>query len=116
MKETVHKASIKRISDGDASAAELDRISMGQRGWKDDYLLLLTTLPLALLFIAPLLSISSVEEIHAAVESGFVALNKTPEYYWYALALIYIDTFGFRRMLRVGFERWISKKLGTTDA
>ncbi|BDU37153.1 hypothetical protein [Vibrio nigripulchritudo] len=32
--------------------------------------------------------------------------------YWYVLAMIYIDTFGFRRMLRVGFEHWLDKRFG----
>lgn len=112
LQKAEHEAHIKRIAEGDAHAARLDEISIAQRGWKDEYLLLLTTLPLVLLFAAPLLQLQSVEGLQAAVIAGFEALKLTPEYYWYALAIIYIDTFGFRRMLRVAFEAFVKKKFG----
>lgn len=115
LKQAEHEAHIKRIAEGDAHASRLDEISISQRGWKDEYLLLLTTLPLVLLFAAPLLQLTSVAGIQAAVIAGFEALALTPEYYWYALAIIYIDTFGFRRMLRVAFEAFVRKKFGGTE-
>lgn len=112
LKQAEHQAKLKRIAEGDAHAARLDELSIAQRGWKDDYLLIITTLPVVLLFAAPLMEVSTPGEIQSAVTEGFEALKKTPEYYWYALGLIYIDTFGFRRMLRVAFEGWIKKKFG----
>ncbi|ARC92177.1 hypothetical protein B6A42_08775 [Vibrio coralliilyticus] len=96
-------AKIKRLEKGDDSAAKLDELSIKQRGWKDEYLLLLTTLPLGVSFVpgwAPI------------VELGFDALENIPEYYWYALGMIYIDTFGFRRMVRVAFEHWLQQRFG----
>jgi len=108
-KDTEHKAKIARIQSGDNNAAELDRLSIAQRGWKDDYLLLITTAPLVLLFIGPLFSVEGLTE---AVKAGFVALESLPEYFWYALGIIYIDTFGFRRMVRVAVERWLDSKFG----
>lgn len=104
-------AKIERIKSGDEHAASLDRESIKQRGWKDDYLLLLTTLPLVLLFIGPLVGV----DFQTPVKDGFTALKETPEYYWYALAIVYIDTFGFRRMLRVAFENWVTKKFGGSN-
>jgi len=102
-KTAKHTAEIKRIADGDNNAAEADRLSIATRGWKDEYLLLITTIPLVLSFFPGMV-------VH--IEAGFAALANLTEYYWYALALIYIDTFGFRRMLRVAVERWVNYKFG----
>lgn len=107
-----HQAKVKRIAEGDAHAARLDEISISQRGWKDEYLLIITTMPVLLLFGAPLAEVGSPAQLTGAVTSGFEALQETPEYYWYALALIYVDTFGFRRMFRVAVEGWLRKKFG----
>lgn len=101
IQEAVTVAKIKRIESGDNNAAMLDKLSIETRGWKDEYLLLLTTLPLFLSFVP---------EFSHYVQQGFSALESVPEYYWYALGMIYIDTFGFRRMLRVAVEHWLSKK------
>ena len=102
------EATIDRIKSGDDHAAGLDMESVKQRGWKDEYLLLLTTTPLLLLFVGPLIGV----DFQTPVKDGFIALKETPEYYWYALAIVYVDTFGFRRMLRVAFENWINSKFG----
>ncbi|MDG3088107.1 hypothetical protein P7F88_19320 [Vibrio hannami] len=104
VEEAKATAQIKRIESGDNNAARLDEISMKDRGWKDDYLLLLTTIPVLLAFVP---------DWAPYIQQGFDALEASvPEYYWYALGMIYIDTFGFRRMLRVAFEHWLSKRFG----
>ncbi|WP_299940123.1 hypothetical protein [uncultured Microbulbifer sp.] len=109
-------AQIKRAHSGDEHAAAMDLESAGQRGWKDDYLLLLTTLPMVLLFVAPLFELAIAEsyqigDLQAAVNAGFHALKSTPEFYWWGLAAVYIDTFGFRRMLRQVVEGWARKRI-----
>lgn len=96
-------ARIKRLETGDETASKLDELSIKQRGWKDEYLLILTTIPLGMSFIP---------DYAPVVQMGFIALEKTPEYYWYALGMIYIDTFGFRRMVRAAFEHWLQKRFG----
>ncbi|PKF50558.1 hypothetical protein AT251_10495 [Enterovibrio nigricans] len=102
LEEAITVAQTQRIVQGDTNAAELDRLSITQRGWKDEYLLILTTLPIMLAFVPSLAPY---------VGEGFKALaDNVPEYYWYALAMIYIDTFGFRRMLRVAIEHWLASK------
>ena len=103
LKQAEITAKRERVTAGDNSAAKLDEISMSQRGWKDEYLLLITTAPLVLCFIP---------DMAHFVELGFKALALVPEYYWYGLAMVYIDTFGFRRMLRVAVERYLEKRLG----
>ncbi|MBN8035548.1 hypothetical protein J0J20_24205 [Vibrio vulnificus] len=38
------------------------------------------------------------------VQAGFEALQNVPEYYWYVVAAVVIDTFGFRSMVRYLLE------------
>jgi hypothetical protein len=102
LKAAVHKGAIERATQGNLSAAELDKISLSDRGWKDEYLLIITTLPVILSFFP-----SAVGHVQA----GFAALEGMPEYYWYALAMIYIDTLGFRRMLRTVIAKYMDKNV-----
>ena len=101
LKAAISQAKAKRAESGDTNAGKLDEISVNGRGWKDEYLLLLTTAPLILCFIP---------DYANYVSLGFDSLNKVPDYYWYGLAMVYIDTFGFRRMLRVAMEQWLNKR------
>ncbi|WP_242456955.1 hypothetical protein [Vibrio coralliilyticus] len=87
----IKKKQIENIRQGNLSATELDAISIRTRGWKDEYLMLAITIPMILCFIP-----GGKEYAYA----GFDALSKVPDYYWYGLAGVYIDTFGFRRLLR----------------
>ncbi|UTV30038.1 hypothetical protein [Photobacterium atrarenae] len=103
IREAKTQAKIRRIQTSDDNAAELDRLSIAQRGWKDEYLLLVTTTPLILCFVPGMVP---------HVDAGFAALNTVPEYYWYGLAMVYIDSFGFRRMLRQAIENWHKNRLG----
>lgn len=96
-------ATIRRIDEGDAHAARLDEVSLKTRGWKDEYLLLLATIPVIMSFVPDW-------SPHAV--AGFAALAKLPEWYKWVLLGVYIDTFGFRRMLRQAMEHWINKRMG----
>jgi hypothetical protein len=100
LKAAVTKSAIDRAKEGNLSAAELDKISLSDRGWKDEYLLIITTLPVILSFFPSMVT---------DIQAGFAALETMPEYYWYALAMIYIDTLGFRRMLRTVIAKYMDK-------
>ncbi|RWX54984.1 hypothetical protein [Photobacterium chitinilyticum] len=97
-------STIRRIEQGDTNAAKLDEMSIAQRGWKDEYLLIITTAPLILSFVP---------DYAKYIALGFDALNTIPDYYWYGLGMVYVDTFGFRRMARVAVERWLEKRFGS---
>ena len=43
------------------------------------------------------------------VMKGFEALNGTPKWYWYLLAELFIDTLGFRALLRNVTDGYLSK-------
>lgn len=68
-----------------------DDFSQLNRGWKDEFLLLLIIFPMILMFIP---------HTQSFVLNGFIALEKVPEWYLYAVVLVFVDTFGFRSMLR----------------
>jgi hypothetical protein len=98
------RARIDRIKQGDEQAAELDMLSLRTRGYKDDYLLFLATIPVIMTFAGG--------EYAAQAAAGFAALSTLPEWYMWILLGIYIDTFGFRRMLRTAMEKWVQSKFG----
>ena len=66
LKAAVSEAKAKRAASGDANAAKLDEIRLNSRGWKDEYLLLLTTAPLILCFLP---------DYADYVNQGFTALD-----------------------------------------
>ncbi|NYZ70085.1 hypothetical protein H0A36_29145 [Endozoicomonas sp. SM1973] len=104
LKQAVHQKQLDEIQQGNISASELDSISIQSRGWKDDFLLIITVLPLVICFV-PGMSIY--------IQDGFDALKASvPEWYLYALALVFIDTFGFRRILRSVLVQYLTNKFG----
>lgn len=118
LKQARIESQIRRAEQGDVSAISLDQLSFQHRGIKDDYLLIITTMPLLLLFTAPLFELVFLQSVYVAgdltnaVMSGFNALQIAPDWYLVALALIYVDTFGFRRMLRSVIESRLGQWAG----
>lgn len=103
LKAARHEAQVARIRQGDEQAAAMDELSAQNRGWKDDYLLIITTAPLVLCFFPVFVG---------DIQAGFAALENLPEYYMYLLAGVYIDTFGFRRILRNVLDKWLARRFG----
>ncbi|MDE1465312.1 hypothetical protein [Spartinivicinus poritis] len=104
LKQAIHKKQLDEIQQGNISATELDSLSIQSRGWKDDFLLIVTVTPLVLCFVP---------EMGSHIKNGFDVLNASvPEWYMVALALVYIDTFGFRRILRKTLENYSFKPIG----
>lgn len=112
------ESQIKRAEAGDTAAINLDQLSFEHRGWKDEYLLIFTTAPVLILFLAPLIELALLKDIYlagdltTAVMAGFTALQQTPDWYLVALLLVYVDTFGFRRLLRGVVESQLGKLVG----
>ena len=90
-----HNAKVKRLQSGDEHAASLDMVSLKERGLKDEFILLIVFIPLILSFFP---------NYAETVRAGFEALQNVPEYYWYVVAAVVIDTFGFRSMVRYLLE------------
>ena len=111
-----HNLEMKRLTDNENAEGNIDQENAANRGWKDDYLLIVTTLPLLVIFVEPLFiawTDYTVGAMTTAVFESFKVLETTPDYYWIALAIIYIDTFGFRRMCRAAIENWLNSKFNT---
>lgn len=104
LKQAIHTKQLDQVSQGNMSASELDSISIQSRGWKDDFLLLVTVLPIIACFIP---------DMGLHIKNGFEVLKASvPEWYMYALALVFIDTFGFRRILRSVLAQYLTNKFG----
>ncbi|PMI40859.1 hypothetical protein BCT30_08020 [Enterovibrio norvegicus] len=58
------------------------------------------------------LMLSFVPDYAPYVDAGFAALKSVPEYYWYVVAAVVIDTFGFRSMVRYLLEFFAFKFKG----
>ncbi len=88
-------AKIERIKSGDISSTELDAISLRKDSWKDEILLIIAVLPLVMVFFP--------QSVYL-VSEGFDSLELVPDWYMYIILGLYIDTFGFRRMIREFFS------------
>ena len=66
---------------------ELAAIRATQSSWKDEWLVILFSIPLILAFIPGM---------EGVVQNGFEQLNKMPEWYQYSLGVIVAASFGVR--------------------
>lgn len=103
IKHAEHEQHLKRIVSGEVEAGKSDQISLASRGWKDEYLLIVTTLPMIVCFVP---------DMGPYVQQGFDTLSSSvPEYYWWGLGMVYVDTFGFRQMIRGSIEHFLKKRI-----
>jgi hypothetical protein len=104
-------AKIERARSADLADAELDKISLENTGWKDEYVLLLVTSPMVLNMISPFMDMFVLSDdyqrgmISAAVNQGFVNMTSAPEFYWWAVLAAVVHSFGMRRMLNSVLEK-----------
>ena len=103
MEQERHVAKVRRLQSGDEQSANLDELSIKQRGWKDEFILLVVFIPLMLAFIP---------DYANYVEQGFSSLEVIPDYYWYVVFAVVIDTLGMRSMLRYLLEFFSHKFKG----
>ena len=111
------ESKIRRAESADLADSKIDTISVENTGWKDEYLLILTTSYLAIIMVSPFVDLAArifvdgytidgkeVSFVYydglliEAVNKGFAAMEKAPDYYWYALAAVYIHSLGMRRL------------------
>lgn len=75
-----------RVKNIDADSA-WEQASIANSGWKDEFVLIVLSIPLLLVFVPPLAP---------AVLQGFAVLDGTPEWYRWLLVMIYAATYGIR--------------------
>lgn len=101
--QTKIDAKIRQLSSDSENAGDLDRIALENAGWKDEFLLIVVTLPAIMAFIPGMVSY---------VEDGFKALENMPEYYQYMFAGVFIYVFGFKRIMLKVINAAIAARFG----
>ena len=81
------KALTQRASESEGRDAEWERLRIQDAGWKDEWVLILLSIPLVLVFIPGLQSYILV---------GFEHLEKTPDWYQWLILLIFTAIYGIR--------------------
>ncbi|MFA0112880.1 hypothetical protein AB4407_04180 [Vibrio sp. 10N.261.46.E11] len=94
-----HQARVRRLQNGEEQASSLDDISIRDRGFKDEFILLVVFVPLILSFIP---------NYAPYVEQGFNALQNIPNPYWFVVGAVVVDTLGMRAMVRYLLEYYAS--------
>lgn len=103
LEQAKHRASVERIQRGETNASNLDELSIKNRGWKDEFIMLVVFIPLMLSFVP---------DYAIYVKQGFAALENIPEPYWYVVGAVVIDTLGMRAMVRYLLEFFSHKFRG----
>lgn len=75
------------VSEGRAADAAWELEQIRNSGWKDEYVLLLLSIPLILVFIPA---------TQPAVLRGFEVLSQTPEWYRWLVVMIFAAIYGIR--------------------
>lgn len=83
-------AQIKKIESSQEADIAWEKTSLDQSGWKDEFLLILYSIPLVLCFIPAMADY---------VERGFQVLKETPTWYQYSLGLMVASSFGHKKIL-----------------
>lgn len=100
-KQAVKK--LEHIEQGNLSASELDVLSIKQVGWKDEFLLIVTFIPVILCFFP-----SMVEHVN----NGFAVLQTMPEWFKGLVAAVVIHSLGFRRFILPMWESYAKRRWG----
>lgn len=110
LRKAKNVARIERTKSADEAAGALDAVTVAARGFKDEILMALTMSPVVLLFVSPFVDLVKADteyqpgQLQAAVMAGFTALNAVPAWYAALVLVIFIDTYGLRRLLRTAIE------------
>lgn len=86
-KAAYERAKSERAENSEGRDHEWEMQSIANSGWKDEYVLIVLSIPMILSFIP---------YTQPFVVSGFVALDGTPLWYRTIVASIYLATFGLR--------------------
>lgn len=86
-KAAYEAAKTQRASESEGRDHEWELISIRNSGWKDEWVLVVLSIPMVLSFIP---------QTQPYVVAGFAALEGTPVWYRVTVASIYLATFGLR--------------------
>lgn len=86
-KAEYERAKTKRASESEGRDHEWELESIKNSGWKDEWVLVVLSIPMVLVFIP---------WTQPIILEGFVDLQQTPEWYRWLTMIIYAATFGIR--------------------
>ena len=90
-KNAYQQAKTQRAADSEGHDADWEQASLKNSGWKDEWVLVILSIPMILVFIP---------WAQPTVVAGFKALEGTPLWYRVLIATIYLATFGIRMWRR----------------
>jgi len=82
-------ATIKRLEVGQTADIAWEHLSIDHSGWKDEYLLILFSIPLIMCFVPGW---------DKYVVLGFQALDGTPDWYQWAIGIMVGSAYGYRKI------------------
>ena len=90
-KAEYERAKSQRASESEGHDAVWEAQSIANSGWKDEWVLVVLSIPMILVFIP---------WTQPTITSGFAALEGTPLWYRVLIATVYLATFGIRMWRR----------------
>ena len=90
--EAVTDAKIDKVKTGQAADIAWENLSITNSGWKDEFLLIIFSVPLVMSFIPGL---------QPFVAAGFVVLDNTPLWYQSALGVMIASAYGVKKFTNV---------------
>ncbi len=90
-KVMIEQKKLDNLAAKDASEAEWDlaQANASANSWKDEWLTILVSIPMILAFIN--------DETRRIVTEGFEALTGMPEWYQYAIGIVFAASFGIKK-------------------
>lgn len=87
LQKAIHERQVNLIREGLAADATWELEQIKNSGWKDEWVLLLLSIPLIGCFIP---------KVQAYILQGFAVLDKTPDWYMWLVMMIFAATYGIR--------------------
>lgn len=87
--EAKTQATIKRLEVGQTADIAWENLSIEKSGWKDEYLLILFSIPLVMCFVPGW---------DKYVTAGFESLKGTPDWYQWAIGIMVASAYGYRKI------------------
>ncbi len=88
LEHAIHSKKLDYVQQGRIAEVEWNKTAKATAGWIDDYLTIILSLPLILVFFPDLVP---------HIEAGFEALEQTPAWYRAAIAVMISAGFGYKK-------------------
>ena len=88
MDHAIHLKKLEYVEQGRIAEVEWNKAAKATSGWIDDYLTIILSLPMILVFIPDLVP---------HIKAGFAALEETPVWYRSAIAVMISAGFGYKK-------------------